>query len=246
MGRTMKRVPMDFDWPWHKVWKGYLNPYRAIECPYCYYESDKSSNGWTIEARKYDDTFYGFKMGGRYLDHPYKPGRRYCPDAKPYKWEQWEIDFIASKPDLKKQMFGDNDVPSLEDMEEFFLQHDLVMGIPSGVQYELTEEYCRRNGFESTCPHCGGSGHVFLNDEFKRLYDEFEFVDPPTGDGYQLWETTSEGSPVSPVFASFDELCEWCAENATTFANYKATKEEWAKMLDNDFVYHKEGNVIMM
>lgn len=56
---------------------------------------------------------------------------------------------------------------------------------------------------------------------------------------YRFWETTSEGSPVSPV-------CEWCADNASTFASFKATKEEWKKMLDDGFVYHQEGNVIMM
>lgn len=71
-------------------------------------------------------------------------------------------------------------------------------------------------------------------------------VEPPEGDGYQLWETTSEGSPVSPVFASFEELCEWCAENATTFADFKATKEEWAAMLNDDFVYHQEGIFVFM
>lgn len=63
---------------------------------------------------------------------------------------------------------------------------------------------------------------------------------------YRFWETTSEGSPVSPVFTTFDELCEWCEDNASTFASFKATKEEWKKMLDDGFVYHQEGNVIMM
>jgi len=58
--------------------------------------------------------------------------------------------------------------------------------------------------------------------------------DPPEGEGYQLWETTSEGSPSSPVFKTLDELCEWCAENATTFASNKATKEQWRKMLSEE------------
>lgn len=35
-----------------------------------------------------------------------------------------------------------------------------------------------------------------------------ELLAPPKGDGYQLWETTSEGKPMSPVFATLDELCE--------------------------------------
>ena len=61
----------------------------------------------------------------------------------------------------------------------------------------------------------------------------------------QLYETTTEGSPLSPIFKAdeLEKLCEWAAENATTFASFKATKEQWFKMLSNDFVSHTEGNV---
>ena len=64
----------------------------------------------------------------------------------------------------------------------------------------------------------------------------------------QLYETTSEGKPCSPVFKleDFEKLCEYAAENCTTFASYKATKEEWMEMLDNGFVYHQRDNVMFM
>lgn len=64
----------------------------------------------------------------------------------------------------------------------------------------------------------------------------------------QLYETTSEGKPLSPVFKAdeLEKLCEWAAENATTFAHFKASKEEWFKMLSDDFVCHTEGNVMFM
>ena len=29
MGRELKRVPLDFQWPENKVWDGYLNPHYA-------------------------------------------------------------------------------------------------------------------------------------------------------------------------------------------------------------------------
>lgn len=32
------------------------------------------------------------------------------------------------------------------------------------------------------------------------------YYDPPSGEGYQMWETTSEGSPITPVFEDPDEL----------------------------------------
>ena len=31
----------------------------------------------------------------------------------------------------------------------------------------MTKEYCRRNGFKDTCPHCEGSGTVWQTDEVK-------------------------------------------------------------------------------
>jgi hypothetical protein len=64
----------------------------------------------------------------------------------------------------------------------------------------------------------------------------------------QLYETTSEGIPISPVFKTdeLDKLCEWAEENATTFGNAKTTKDNWFKMLNDGFVIHKEGNVIFM
>lgn len=43
-------------------------------------------------------------------------------------------------------------------------------------------------------------------------------VDPPTGDGWQLWEDTSEGSPMSPVFADAEQLAVWMSENPVGFA----------------------------
>jgi len=64
----------------------------------------------------------------------------------------------------------------------------------------------------------------------------------------QLYENTSEGTPNSPVFKAdeLEKLCEYAAEHCTTFASFKASKEEWFKMLSNDFVSHQEGNVIFM
>ena len=76
---------------------------------------------------------------------------------------------------------------------------------------------------------------------------DFEpFLGPPKGEGFQLWGTTSEGRPISPVFKTLDELCEWCEVNATTFADYKATKEEWKKMLGGSAVRVKLGNAIII
>jgi len=69
------------------------------------------------------------------------------------------------------------------------------------------------------------------------------FKEVPTGDGFQLWETTTEGSPQSPVFKSLEELAEWCEGNATVFADMKASKKEWLDMFKKDFIHYTDGNV---
>lgn len=238
MGRELKRVPMDFDWPIGAIWKGYMNPYNSIKCPYC------DGDGLSKEAHKYHETFYSIYFGW-YLDHPYNSGWRYCPDAKPYKLERWEYDFIVGNENLSRAVFESNPIPAYENLEEFFLKHHaLEMSFTNRAEWELTEEYCRRNGYDHICKHCNGDGEMYINDEVKALAENFKYIEPPVGEGYQLWENTSEGSPQSPVFATLDELCEWCESNAFTFADYRATKEEWKKMFEDDFVRHEEGNCV--
>lgn len=120
------------------------------------------------------------------------------------------------------------------------------MGHGGSNQYTCLKARCAREGVPLTCARCGGSGKIWPTPEIKRQYDEWKDVEPPTGDGYQLWEDVSEGSPVSPVFATLDELCTWAAEHATTFAQFKATADEWKDMLDGGIVHHREGDNVFL
>ena len=48
----------------------------------------------------------------------------------------------------------------------------------------------------------------------------------------QMYETTSEGSPISPVMETAEELARWLADNnASTFADMTATYEQWLAMI---------------
>jgi hypothetical protein len=58
---------------------------------------------------------------------------------------------------------------------------------------------------------------------------------------FQLYETTSEGTPLGPVFSGLDALCEWAAEHETTFADFKTTAEGWRRMLERGLVGHEEA-----
>ena len=56
------------------------------------------------------------------------------------------------------------------------------------------------------CAKCSGNGQVWDSPANEKAYDDWKKTEPPKGDGWQLWETVSEGSPISPVFATADEL----------------------------------------
>jgi hypothetical protein len=68
-------------------------------------------------------------------------------------------------------------------------------------------------------------------DKYGDLFKEFE---PPLGDGYQLWETVSEGSPISPVFQTLELLCDWLGSHPMkndVFSHF--TKADWIKALES-------------
>lgn len=88
---------------------------------------------------------------------------------------------------------------------------------------------CEREGFEVLCPACEGHGSVERYPGQRAEAEAWEPSEPPSGDGWQLWETTSEGSPKSPVFASAEELAAWCEDNATAFADIRWTRDEWLR-----------------
>lgn len=66
---------------------------------------------------------------------------------------------------------------------------------------------------------------------FSKQNQALWYQEPPKGEGYQLWETTTEGSPLSPVFSSLEDLCTWAADNATLYGSEKVSKEIWHKIL---------------
>lgn len=84
---------------------------------------------------------------------------------------------------------------------------------------DLCKQFCKLAGLNKKNDHC-----LDLT------------IHPPKGEGYQLWETTSEGSPVSPVFETMEELADWCENNATLFGTIKTTKEKWLRMFKEDFI----------
>lgn len=76
---------------------------------------------------------------------------------------------------------------------------------------------CERNGWPVVCSLCDGEGTLQRFEGQRTLAEKWERHDPPTGDGWQLWQTVSEGAPISPVFEDAEGLAQWMASPAYTW-----------------------------
>lgn len=83
------------------------------------------------------------------------------------------------------------------------------------------------------CSTCKGSG---VHPEHKDAYEAWEREDPPEGDGYQMWETVSEGSPISPVFPTAEDLALWLADTgASASGSMTASYEAWLRVCQGGY-----------
>jgi hypothetical protein len=73
---------------------------------------------------------------------------------------------------------------------------------------------CKRLGLTYQCQVCDGEGSVWDSPENKKIAEDWakHENEPPKGEGWQVWETVSEGSPVTPVFPTPEALIEHLAK----------------------------------
>ena len=123
MGREVKRVPLDFDWPINKIWPGYM-----------------------------------FNL---------------CSNVETY---------FENEPD----------------------------------HCELCRQYAKIMNYEIASYGC----------------PELPFRDPPHGEGWQLWETVSEGTAMSPVFKTPEELAHWLTDTGASASGYMTAEyDTWLKFI---------------
>lgn len=229
--RKLMRVPMAFEWPIGKVWYGYQNPYCPMECPYC------NGTGHNPGTKQISDNFYDFaKAGTQWCDNITQDEVQALVDAGRL-WDFTRVPITEEQAETVRQRrasghncwLPENNgyVPSAAEVNEWSkggIGHDAIN------RMILVEARAKRRGVWGHCAKCGGSGELFRDDNHREQYEAWENFDPPTGDGYQLWGTTSEGDPMSPVFASAEDLANWCAENTSIFGWEKTSRENWLAM----------------
>jgi hypothetical protein len=93
------------------------------------------------------------------------------------------------------------------------------------------EARCKREGYAVECDVCNGHGSIWQPAEAEQWYENWTKEEPPAGEAYQIWETVSEGSPISPAFSDPRILAEWMANSPTWGAAEPMSADEWFKWI---------------
>lgn len=219
MGREVRRVAANFSWPIHKVWKGYINPYFcfAKECTACGGSGSNEAiqalgeawyNGWDHNLSQEDVD--ALIAENRLMDFTHTwlgHGKGYVKKDPPYHPTAAEVN------EWSYRGFG----------------HDGIN------RWICIEAKASRMGITDTkCLTCNGEGRIWDSPADAALYEAWERSDPPSGEFWQMWETTSEGSPISPPMPTPEKLAEWLvANNASSFGDQRATYEQWLAMINS-------------
>lgn len=208
MGREIKRVALDFEWPINSmIWKGYHNPYQPLDCKAC------DQTGYSPSWHELSDDWYGFK----------RPNKRWCNNIT-----QDEVDALRAAGRLSAFTGPVVSAAEVNKWSREGVGHDAIN------RMICVEQRANRLGLgEKHCRWCGGQGDIWPSPEFEGLLTEWQRTDPPDGPGYQLWSTTSEGHPMSPVFEMPQELARWLADNgASSMGSSTATYWEWLAFIN--------------
>lgn len=245
MGRKLVRVPLNFNHPLNKVWDGYLNPHheKRQACAAC--AGDGGSPAYRLlhalwyrhlhsDARRMlgESSFpaplirfalavldnaaferggngthggWGFHLDQGDVDALVKANRLWDFTRRPLNPEQ------ATFPNGWTK--GPNGYhPTADEVNVWATRgfgHDSINA------WVCVRERCRRYRVSPLCASCRGRGYV-ADRALSVKIARWAPTEPPTGDGYQIWETVSEGSPISPVFARPEDLARWMVEHDTS------------------------------
>lgn len=215
MGREARRVPLDFDWPLGEVWKGYLMPddLREAECSDCAGHGVTAARSWVSQIAALAlllNADLSAQAQGRPM-HPYFNDTGSRADQRP-------------SPDIAEFCIG------LAGRGEPGRWHDSIDN------WRATDALIKAAGLDpetwGRCTSCDGHGTTEAYPGQRAAAEAWEPTGPPVGDGWQMWETTSEGSPKTPVFKTVEELARHCADTGASFFGYEpASYDRWLAVL---------------
>lgn len=227
MGRELRRVPLDFDWPLNKVWAGFLNPHFK-KCPAA---AKNECHGGYTNGGQWLDAICRFlallgeqavsephaaqlRARGQIFPHPYLDGFAQAPRTRVPDDAMAKIQELPESRDRQQKLYEymqrhpSQLLPFTEEIAT------LIAGLAGGERptsfagcmysWTIRKTILKAAGIDpdgnfGTCPVCGGQG---IDPASLKAYEEWVEEPPPSGDGWQLWETVSEGSPISKVYAT--------------------------------------------
>jgi hypothetical protein len=114
---------------------------------------------------------------------------------------------------------------------EAWESHTGLKPLHDGCMYQSAHddfiEKLRAEGLQAAVDYFGGAPDA--NDYMPRW-------SPEEATHYMMYEDTSEGTPISPAFATPEELARWLADNgASSFASQTASYEAWLRVAKGGF-----------
>lgn len=197
MSREVRRVPLDFDAEIGKTWPGYLMP-QELSLPSC---PDRDGSGWDATRHWVDAVANLLLM----LGDDVREQERGRPMHPYLRWLKEINVYTGRRPAASATAFADGLAGRPADP---LFGHGCGHG---------TAAIIKAAGLDpetwAVCATCSGKGHVGTPEQVA-AQEAWEPTEHPHGDGWQLWQTVSEGGPVSPVFATADDLATWMSDPA--------------------------------
>lgn len=229
MGREIKRVPLDLIFTVGELWPGYDNPHQYPTCPAC------DGRGTNSSYRALETIVRLLMLAGD--DSAVRP-----KDFRPLNGRSQQIgNRMYPHPFLTDLSINPIDDPG---DELHLITAGLcgrspvgdILGHCSSDNWRALEAIVKAAGQDpetwGNCKACNGQGWDPARKAEHDAYNAFEETPPPQGDGWQLWSTTTEGTPMTPVFATPEELARHCADNGvSSFGSDTASYETWLKFI---------------
>lgn len=211
MSREVRRVPLGFDWPLNKVWGGYVLPdnLKPRRCPDCESGATAAAEWLYAFCRRIQglgddirDQRAGKPMHPYLAEDPNAHTTRGAIDHATKRWTELPR-IIRPSADIIPLLAG------LTDRTEDQILHPLT----GDHSYRILMKIVAAAGLDpdawGLCTTCSGEAVIEAYEGQAADAEAWSSTEPPAGDGWQMWETVSDGSPVSPVFPTAEALAAW-------------------------------------
>lgn len=253
MGREIKRVDLQqmSQHPLGKAWPGFLLPKElcSTPCHHC------DQTGYNDATRAIAETYYDSAGHGVRWTYDYGFDPQGNPAARPpwriigeclswsSKLEQDEVNHLAAEGRLMDfthtftstagwKVREDCYVPSAAEVN---LWNATGMGHDGINRHILIQFRATKAGVYGVCEHCAGTAELWASAEQQAQSEAWVETPPMAGTAWQVWETVSEGSPVTPAFATAEELIEHLVSNGDAWDKNRG-KGGWDRAHAEQFV----------